>query len=339
MKLRTFALTAACAAALVVSLPAHLAPSAAAEDAPAAAGEKITLAMTPAKGTSFATEMKMSMLQAMSFGGMDIDSDIKMTSVTRADVSDVSETGDVTMKIKVTRMSGSMSNPMMGEIAFDSDKPEADADNPMAAQISQAFLQGVGQEIQAVCAKNGEVKSMVGGPEMAGGDLGDMIGGMGGMPDKPIGVGDSWTLDKTRNMQGMQIRVKAKYTLKSFDADTATVAVTGEMSMAGGGGGDDGGNPMAAVMARMKMKTSKMEGTTKVSRKDGLAISGDVETVMEMSMDADPNAADPMAAQGMSMKMTMKMHQERKPASYADKKPVAPETPVKEGEAKPAETK
>lgn len=339
MKLRTFVLTAACAAALVTALPSQFTARAAAEDAPAAStGDKISFALTPAKGLSFATEAKMTMKQAISFGGMDIDTDMNMTTVARVDVTDVGETGDVTMKTTTTRLHGLMSNPMMGEIAFDSDKPEADADNPMAAQITQAFTAAVGQEISLVLAKDGTVKSGSGGAgEVSGAQVAELAGGIGTFPKNPVGVGDSWTSDTTRDMQGMKLNVKMKFTLKAFDADTATIAQTGEMSMAGAGGGDDG-NPMAAALARMKMKSSKLEGTLKVSRKDGMAISSDVDSVIDMSMEADPNAEDPMAAGGMSMKMTMKMHQERKPASFADKKPVAP-VEEKAGEAKPADVK
>jgi hypothetical protein len=107
------------------------------------------------------------------------------------------------------------------------------------------------------------------------------------------------------------------------DAESVTVAQEGTMEMAGGGGGDKS-NPMAAMLASMKAKSSSVKGTLKISRKDGLALAADTEMTMEMTMGGDEGSMPGMPAGGIEMTMKLTTHQERKAAPA-------------EGEKKPAE--
>jgi hypothetical protein len=127
----------------------------------------------------------------------------------------------------------------------------------------------------------------------------------------------------------MATKTKMKSTVKAIDADTVTVTHDGTLEMNASGGDTGGGNPMAALVAKMKVKTTKISGESKISRKDGYIIVSDVATDMELELPADENAQDPMVAAGMTMVIKQKVHQERKPATPDAAAPVAPSEPEK----------
>lgn len=325
--IRPLALTATLALALG-SFQAF-AQEAAAPPAAQATGEKVKLELNLTKGQKFDTAVKMTMAQNMNVGGMDMSTDIEMSVLQTNSVEALDDAGVATMKTKVRRITGSFSNPMMGQIEFDSDKKdEAESGNPMMDQMTKQFTAEAGKEHVVKLAKDGTTSS--GAKDDPSADAMRAMGGINKLPKDPVGVGDSWTNETEGTTQGMQTKTKMKTTVKSIDADTITVTHEGTLELSSGGdAGETSANPMARMASKMKMKATKIVGESKISRKDGYILVSDVTSDMEMEIPADENAENPMLAGGMTMTMKQKVHQERKPASADAAAPATPSEPEK----------
>lgn len=310
MSLRPLFLTTALCVAALVGAVGQASAEDGAKPAAAVAGEKHKIVVNLAKGTSFGTKTSVEMNQSADLGGMQMETLLDIHVMTGNSVEAVDEKGTMTIKQTVAAMKGKFSNPMMGEMEFDSEKP--DDGNPMAAQ----FLSSVGEETTAHIEPNGKT-TVVG---KAGADAPPTFGNLGEWPKDGVAVGESWTHEITQNMGGMNAKVKVKQTLKSIDAEKAVIAQDGEITIDTSGGGQ---NPMASMASKMKIKKSSFTGETVVNRKDGYLMKSDVVMDMEMSMDPDPNAENPMLANGMSMTMKQKVHTERTEAPKAKTAPAA----------------
>lgn len=308
------------AAVLASSLLLLVVARASAQDPPAPAappaGEKIKLAFTPAAGDKFALENTMHMNVQV----MGIDQEIDINQLIVMQIESVAADRSFAMRNRIARIWGKMSNPMMGDFDFDSDKPAEQADpddraGAMKVMLQKQFTAMAGKDITLQMSSDGTVKTASTGDATAD-QMAQQMSGLGKLPEKPVGVGDTWDAETTQaGMQGMKMKVKLKNTLKAFDADTVTIEQQGAMDIAGDKDGGDPSNPAAAMMANMKTKSSSMKNTLKLSRKDGLTLSGDMETNIEMSMGGGDDAAGGgMPAGGLEMAMKMKMHQERKAA-------------------------
>lgn len=291
----------------------------------APAGEKIKLEINLAKDQAFDLVVKMTMSQNVNFGGMEMATDMDMNLRQSNKIESLDDAGVATMKSKVRRISGSFSNPMMGQFDFDSDKKAEESGNPALDQMSQQFTQMAGKETIVRLSKDGTVAD--GGNDAAATEAMRAMGGISKLPKDAVGIGDSWTTESSGQVQGMGTKTKMKSTVKAIDADTVTVTHDGTLEMSAAGG--PGGNPMAALVAKMKVKTTKIAGESKISRKDGYVLVSDVTTDMELELPADENAQDPMLAAGMTMVMKQKVHQERKPATPDATAPVTPSEPDK----------
>lgn len=324
--LRPLALTATLALALG-SFQAF-AQEAAAPPAAQATGEKVKLELNLTKGQSFDTAVKMTMAQNMNIGGMEVATDIEMSVLQTNTVDSLDDAGVATMKTKTRRINGSFSNPMMGQIEFDSDKKdEAGSGNPMMDQMTQQFTADVGKERVVKLSKDGTASADAKDDPSA--DAMRAMGGINKLPKDPVGVGDSWTNESEGTMQGMKTKTKMKNTVKAIDADTVTVSHEGSLELAPAGGGETSANPMARMADKMKMKSTKIAGESKISRKDGYILVSDITSDMEMEIAPDENSDNPMLAGGMTMTMKQKVHQERKPASPEQAAPATPSEPEK----------
>jgi hypothetical protein len=252
--------------------------------------------------------------------GMDQDMDINQLVVVK--VESVAPDGSFSMKNKIHRIWGKMTNPMMGDIEFDTDKPaekaeEGDQMAQVKAMLQQQLTQAAGTTVTMEMSPDGTAKSASGGVDQAADQMVQQMTGLGKLPTNPVGVGDTWEAETNQaGMQGMKMKVKLKNTLKAFDADTVTIEQTGAMDMAMDDAMDEN-NPAAAMLKSMKTKNSTLKNTLKISRKDGLTLAADMEMHVEMSMGGDDAGGGGMPG-GMEMVMKMKMHQERKAAPAVD---------------------
>ena len=330
---------AAAGLAAVALMATAVTPQAAAQDAPPAetAAEKVTFKIVLEKGQEFAFRQTMNMNQDMDMGGMQMSTVMDMTSDYTYKVDDVTEAGDMKVTVNFGRIKGSFDNPMMGSLEFDSEKEAEETGNPMVDMMASMFTANAGQSIGITMQADGEITEVTGIEEMIeklmennpmagmqGGmdtetmskSMKEMIGSqLGALPKEPLGVGESWKIERAMGQMGMDVNMTIDNTLKSVDDQEAVIdsTITAELS----------GGQMAAMLTVDEFTGTS---TTTVSRKDGLVLSSKANMNMKASMDA--------GAQGQGgMTMVIETAVERIPVTATAEKP-AEEAPA---EAPPSE--
>ena len=307
-------------------------PAASAQDAPPdappadTAAEKVEFKIKLDKGQKLAFRQVVDMNQDMDMGGMQMAIVLEMSNEFTYHVTDVTEAGDMKIDMTFGRIKGSMENPMMGTIEFDSANPDG---NPMSA----AFTAQAGESLGLTLTSAGEVteitgieemfeKMMAANPmaaaQMDSEGLSDQLkqtasSHIGMFPKEPVAVGESWTIEQSANQMGMDVSMKIDNTLKSATEDEAVVDATINASMSAEG------NPM---MAALDVETFKGTSTTTYSRKDGLVLSSSMTMNMKASMDAQ--------GQQGSVDMVIETSIERIPVTASEEAPAA-ETPAEGG--------
>ena len=283
--------------------------------------------------------------------GMAMNSSNEVHRAWSVKVTAVEEGGGGTVDAKFGRIHGS-STSMMGATEFDSEKADAapDPGNPMAAMgagMTKAFTALAGKTATAKIAKDGkigEVTGLDGVADAAGGGnpfakglaqansspsavKGCLQGCFIKVPEKPVGVGDTWTDEvKQDAMGGMKITVALTFKVTAMDADTTTVGVEGKMTAdpaepaPAGGAGRGGRGGMGDMMKGIVLEKGDMKGTCKVSRKDGMVI------LLDSQVDMLMKGADGTPSAGSSVTMSTKNRIERVVAA-ATPTPATPATP------------
>ena len=95
-------------------------------------------------------------------------------------------------------------------------------------------------------------------------------------PTKEVSVGESWNVDSKVNTNGISINANSKITLKSVDADVATLEVDGTISTPEGGITQN----MQGMTATVNM-TGTQKGTLKINLKNGFPVGSDIEQNLE----------------------------------------------------------
>ncbi|MDR1652975.1 MAG: DUF6263 family protein [Prevotellaceae bacterium] len=97
-------------------------------------------------------------------------------------------------------------------------------------------------------------------------------------PVHPIKIGDSWEATDSRNMNGMELAMTAKYTLQAVEGNIATVAVSGKFDA----------QSSAISTAQGDISTTidgHLSGTTNINLENGMAIAGNLLTSIDATMD------------------------------------------------------
>jgi len=285
----------------------------AAQDTEAPAAEKFEFKLDLKQGDTFAFRQTMDMNQDLDMGGMQMSTIMSMTSDYSYEVTDVAESGDMSLKIKFGRITGSFENPMMGSLEFDSEKETEETGNPMIDMMAGMFTANAGQELSMVMNPDGEVVSVDGVEEMVDRLLeNNPMAGMGGaidaesmktqmkdnfegqlgqIPADPVAVGDSWTTDRGMSgMGGMGMQMSITSTLNALDGHEAVIesTITGELS----------GGQMAEML-----NVEEFTGTsnTTLSVTDGLPLTSTATINMTATMDS------PQGQGGMIMSVETKL--------------------------------
>ncbi|MCE9637765.1 MAG: hypothetical protein K8T90_18855, partial [Planctomycetes bacterium] len=162
--------------------------------------------------------------------------------------------GAAAVQVKFGRFKGSASS-MMGVMEFDSAEP-ADPMNPMAA-FTGMFTALSGKTATVKIAKDGklgDVTGIDGVAEAATGGMGGMGGGMvkgvarafaspdaakswlrgvfPKLPEKPVGVGDTWTDEWTQDFAGgKKVKITLTFKATSIDAESVSVSLDGKFAL------------------------------------------------------------------------------------------------------------
>ncbi|HET6202325.1 MAG TPA: DUF6263 family protein [Planctomycetota bacterium] len=259
--MRPTPLSAWALAALSLAPPAPLAQEARKE----AGTDKISLRLNVREGDRFGYRYVVDQDQSTNVGPMDVGSrlhnEMEMTYV----VEEVAGDGSAWIEVRFVNVKGTTTLPMGGEIAFDSTKPDENAD-PTPSRMTKPFTALAGKSIRMRLAPNGRVLELRGMSEILADmkralfeeDEGaaEMFASMmeatfsaeamtrmmqtcvAAFPDAPVSLGASWKAECAFPMSGfgLDLALQQISTVEKFDAETATIESVGEMSMSASAG-------------------------------------------------------------------------------------------------------
>lgn len=246
-------------------LVAPLAASAFAQE-----GEKVPLTLHLTKGATAEFEQTSITSQTMTREGAPMQNSVEAHRALTVTVASVAADGGGTIDVKFGRIHGSAASPM-GTFEFDTEKA-ADPADPTAqftAPFSKPLTVLSGKTVTASVAKDGKVSDVKGSEalaeEAAAGNpmakrmaqqflsatavRGYVTWVFTKMPEKPVGVGDTWTDQITQDPQdGVKMTVDLTFKVTAMDADAVSVSVDGKVSIVpvdvpGATPGADGGKP------------------------------------------------------------------------------------------------
>lgn len=292
------------------------------------AAQDVDLRSTAKKGSSVWLLVEQQVSQTFEVMGQEMESAQSTKRVLHVTVDDVDDKGNLTVSVAIARVFGTISNPNMDDMEFDSTKPtEAPEDDPtggMMVSMLKSLQAGAGKKFTAKASPNGRMLEIVDakdvlqkGEEAMGLDepqLKQMVeGAFGRLPEKPTAKGGKWTHEDGGRNGRMPTRTVNELTLSQVDDDTFEIESSGKIEKVEPAAGEDDDNPMAAMLKSMKISNGKATGKQKISRKDGFLI----ESKHEGSMDAE------MTMQGMTVPMKIKHTTTTKRTTEADAKPAA----------------
>ncbi|HKB15661.1 MAG TPA: DUF6263 family protein, partial [Planctomycetota bacterium] len=324
------------AALLLIPASAPPFPQASGQEA---AGEKVSLRLNVRKGDRFAYRFTMDTDQSMKMGGADMGSKVQVEKALAYTVEEVAEDGSAWIEVKVGTIRGKMTMPMMGEMEFDTSKPEEEDSGPMAAMTTKPLTAMAGKSFRMKLTASGRLVEVRGVAEAMKGAFGE--GGEGGgmmgkvmkdmytdegvrkssegyfarVPEAPVAPGSAWDteFDMPRSGPGLDVVFRGKSKLEKADGTEASIATEGTLSMreSPASAKTEAEDPMeaqaAALMRDMKIEKGELRSAMRVSRKDGLPLGSTTESRIEMTM---PN---PMGGDGTRIRTvtTTKMAMER----------------------------
>lgn len=308
--------------------------------------QQVDMRTTAKKGASVWLLQEQLQTQAFEVMGQEIESTQTIRRALHVTVDDVDADGNLMVTTKLVRVHGSITNPSMGDLEFDSAKPfEAPEDDPTGGMLTtmlKTMTAGAGKSFVAKVDPFGRVVQLVDTkamaadgdvPAMEDGALKAMVeGAFGRRSDKPIAPGESWANDETDRGGRLPVVMKAKMVLAKADATAFELTSTGTIeklppAAEGEGEGNDQ-DPAKEMLRSMKLSNGKVTGTTKLSREDGFLL----EAKLETSMDAE------MSMGGMSVPMAIKQVTTTKRITEAEAMPKKAEAPKAAETPKPTET-
>lgn len=303
-------------AALLV-LAASALPLTAQEPAAAAqSGAKHTLKVGAKKGAKerfVVTSSQTTVLESM--GGQEQGNE--QVSELEAEVLEVSEAGELTVRVTWKNVRGKMTS-MMGEMAYDSAKPETAEEDPTGGLVG-AMIALANKSVQAIVAANGEIKEVKGLKELSD-EIGKSLEGpakmmaqgaisesalkrqfslFGSFPSEPVAVGGTWSRkdDAAANRGAMKMKVESALKLEEANAERYVISLAGKIESlpaeAPKEGEDEASGAMRNMMANAKVSNGKVEGKATISRKDGMVVSSVTNTTMDITMDNPMGGDEP----------------------------------------------
>jgi hypothetical protein len=276
-----------------------------------AAGE-YTLRYNLKKGDVFKQTMPMDMQISMNAMGQNIDMNIQMEFA--ATVTVVVAEGDIyTLECNYTRFKTATNNSFM-KMIIDTDNPELGGELAEVSRILKSIIDvpltvkmDKFGKIVAVSGFDKLLKTVIDVAEKSGNPMSKQIAestlqqnfseaslkesfeqNQIVYPAEPIKIGDSWDAVQTKVVQGVEMQINVKQTLKSVSDNLATIESLAVIE-----------GKEATVETPQGNVTYSMKGTyvytTKVGLKNGMAVSGDFSMEMDMKMNT----------QGMEMPMKM----------------------------------
>lgn len=306
--------------------------------------QQVDMRTTAKKGATVWLLQEQLQTQAFEVMGQEIESTQTIRRALHVTVDDVDADGNLRVTTKLVRVHGSVTNPNIGDLEFDSAKPfEEPEDDPTGGMLTtmlKTMTAGAGKSFVAKVDPFGRVVQLVDTKAMAAdgdvpalddGAMKMMVeGAFGRRSDKPIAQGEGWTHEETERGGRLPVVMKAKMVLTKAEAAAFELTSTGtieKLPPAAEGEGDEQ-DPAKEMLRSMKLSNGKATGSLKLSREDGFLL----EAKLETSMDAE------MSMGGMSVPMAIKQVTTTKRITEAEAMPKKAEAPKAAETPKPAET-
>ncbi len=310
------AVPAPAAPAPAAAVPVVRAPEPAPPPAAVPVPERIALRLDLRPGLELPYVMENHTVQRMDMGGMQMETVMDQRSEVTYRVGAADAEGNSEVAVDVGRISGKVSNPMMGEMEFASDQSDQpqEGGNPMMEMMIKPLTMLAGKTFTMTLTPAGEVvavrgvkeiaeeafASMPGGEAMAG-----MMGGFtddaakqqwggffGNMPKEPLAVGATWTDAMGLDLQGIPGKTQTTYRVTEADDDVVVIASEGTVSVdvaavakKAAAAAEAAGQPPEAA-PQMSGGNGTTKATTRYSRKDGFPLHAETETSMAMTISA-----------------------------------------------------
>lgn len=254
--------------------------------------EKVTLRLNLPAGTKIPMTMATDQQIQMEMMGQKMDMTQAMTMGTEYEVLEVAADG--TMTIKVTTKSVKMKgNTPMGPMEYDSTSGNADS-NPMAAAMGQM----IGKSEQMKMSPMGKITMEV--PADENNPVTETFEMFNYFPEKPVGVGDTWTVDHNKSGQ-MPMAMKSTYVVKEIKDGKVLLDVSTVMSPSA-----DGEKDMQGMKVKIDMNGTQ-KGTMTLDAKTGFIVSSDfVQDISGKTTMSAEGMPEPMV-QPMTIKGTVKV--------------------------------
>ena len=179
---------------------------------PTAAFGQVLLKPNYAKAASYQEAERVEIKQQLSIAGQDVDTAIDTKVVTKVSVAPGQEGAKVTNEVQ--RLQANITTPV-GEVSFDSEKPDEAPDNPLLGPVIEQFKSAASAKFSYQVSPDLKVSNVQGAP----GDSGpaaiqkQIQTSLDIWPDKPVKEGDSWEREVSQSLgQGQALVFKRRYT-------------------------------------------------------------------------------------------------------------------------------
>lgn len=296
------------------------------------------------QGTTVWLSRTEKMEQLIDMGGQEMESTSEKTTVLQCHVKEVDDKGNAVVEVKVARVHGSMTMPMLGDVEFDSAQAGEQEDDgggafgmPSPSSIAKSQTDLAGKSFVARIGSDGKAAALEGvaellkkdkrGPQMmpavSESMLRDLVeSAFGAVPPKPVAVGSSWERKVQENSGGPGVSLQL--TLAKVEDDAYEVTADGKVEPPKVDPASD--DPRAQMMENLEIESSKVTGSERVSRQDGFVIESRHTTDMDASMETP-------------MPMSMKIKSETRMTRTTEDAAKAPKAKEADAPAKSAEPK
>ena len=224
------------------------------------AKDSVTLRLYPVQGKTYTVNTKATTMNMMEVQGQTINSTQAME--TRQTFT-VKETNDTQTVVDAQTENMKMSVSQMGmKFEYDSDHPEKTS--PMIADQTKELAKSIKQLTTITYDAMGNV-------------IGEEENQLGGvivkLPEEPISVGSTWTVDKTASVSDMDINTKMTYTVTSISKKGVELSIKGNVESNNDGvSGTYNGTATINAQTGMIMTSSTKSNLSMTISQQGLTI-------------------------------------------------------------------
>ncbi len=195
--------------------------------APLARSQEASLRPDYSKASTYREEETVEIKQQLSIAGQDVNTSISTTTTSKVTVAPYDADGWAKVTTEVTGLKAKITTPI-GDVVFDSSKPDEGADNPQLGPVKDQFKALLNTKMTYQISKDLKAGDVENPPAGAGaGEVKAQVQtSLDSWPDKPVKPGDTWEREVRQTLgQGQALVFKRRYTYVGPEA-RSTVSST-----------------------------------------------------------------------------------------------------------------